>query len=131
MNAKQGEVEKWVSKAEEDRFAVVSLFKLEGRPASVVCFHAQQCAEKYLKALLIHGEVNFGRTHDLLELVGRLPATAEPAEGFVDAMRVLNAFSVLPRYPDWEPSESDISAAVEAMELARSFVRKQLGLPPD
>jgi len=131
MNGKAAEVEKWVGKAEEDRFAVMNLCAIEGRPPSVICFHAQQCAEKYLKALLIHEEVEFGKTHDLLELVGKLAAAAEFGEGFVDAIRVLNSFSVLPRYPDWQPAESDVSAAVEAMDLARSFARKRLGLSPD
>ena len=34
----------------------------------VACFHAQQCAEKYLKAILISRQVAFSKTHDLLLL---------------------------------------------------------------
>lgn len=29
------------------------------------CFHAQQCAEKYLKALLQEAAIPFGKTHNL------------------------------------------------------------------
>jgi len=128
MNVKGQQVEKWVRKAEEDRLAVISLFKLEIKPSSVICFHAQQCAEKYIKALLIHKKTQFGRTHDLLELVKNLPESIGIADDLMRAIRLLNSFSVLPRYPDWEPTESDVSSAVEAMEVVRNFARSLLGI---
>jgi HEPN domain-containing protein len=34
-----------------------------------ICFHAQQCAEKYLKALLEGQIIVFRKTHDLVELL--------------------------------------------------------------
>lgn len=42
-------VQEWVAKAENDLLAATLLLKL-GRqaPADAICFHAQQCAEKYL-----------------------------------------------------------------------------------
>src|ERR1035441_6136638 len=41
----------WVAKAEEDYLAALDLARRRKRPLwSGVCFHAQQCAEKYLKA---------------------------------------------------------------------------------
>ena len=44
----------WVEKAEHDlRNAEYVLTLAERRPFDTVCFHCQQCAEKYLKALLI------------------------------------------------------------------------------
>ncbi len=36
-----------------------------------VCFHAQQCAEKYLKAQLQESGIRFGKTHDLTLLLWR------------------------------------------------------------
>jgi HEPN domain-containing protein len=39
---------------------------------SVVCFHAQQAVEKSLKALLFVHQIEFRRTHDLLELANLL-----------------------------------------------------------
>lgn len=67
-------VRDWVAKAENDLFAAAHLLKL-GRqsPTDVICFHAQQCAEKYLKALLVFNGVDFPRTHDLDLLMRRLP----------------------------------------------------------
>lgn len=44
----------WVNKAEND-LAAAALTLKAGRkaPADTVCFHAQQCVEKYVKALLV------------------------------------------------------------------------------
>ena len=64
------DVRDWVAKAEED-FAVVRTLSRTRRPVlnDAVCFHAQQCAEKYLKALLTRDHVAFPKTHDLLDLL--------------------------------------------------------------
>jgi HEPN domain-containing protein len=43
-------------------------------PFDTVCFHAQQCAEKYLKALLLQAGSEPPKTHDLRLLLQRLPA---------------------------------------------------------
>lgn len=55
----------WINKAEGD-YAVM---EREGRVRKHpnfdgVCFHAQQCAEKYLKAWLIEADIDFPKTHD-------------------------------------------------------------------
>ena len=47
-------VRQWVERAEEDLVNAEHTLTLEENcPVGTVCFHAQQCAEKYLKALLI------------------------------------------------------------------------------
>jgi len=40
----------------------------ENCPYDTICFHAQQCVEKYLKALLTSTHTDFPKTHDLIEL---------------------------------------------------------------
>jgi HEPN domain-containing protein len=42
-----------------------------------ICFHAQQCAEKYLKARLTEANIPFIKTHDLPSLLSQL-AAVEP-----------------------------------------------------
>ncbi len=42
-------------------------------PLDTVCFHVQQCAEKYIKAYLIYCEIDFKKSHDLGELILREP----------------------------------------------------------
>lgn len=44
----------WIKKAEGDLKTAEHALTLKERcPFDTVCFHAQQCAEKYLKALLV------------------------------------------------------------------------------
>jgi HEPN domain-containing protein len=60
----------WVEKAEHDlRNATHTLTLEEDCPFDTVCFHAQQCVEKYLKALLTLRQIEFSKTHDLTELL--------------------------------------------------------------
>jgi HEPN domain-containing protein len=58
----------WVEKAEED-FALARAALRRKKPlVTGACFHAQQCAEKYIKALLVSKGAEFPKTHDLLML---------------------------------------------------------------
>ena len=55
----------WVAKAEEDHLAALDLARRRKRPLwSGVCFHAQQCAEKYLKARMEEAGLPLQRTHE-------------------------------------------------------------------
>ena len=97
-------IRRWIAKAEEDLLAAECLFKL-GRhsPLGLVGFHAQQCAEKYLKALLLQEGQAIPRVHDLNTLVLLVPRTRilglKPAE-----LSGLSRYVIEGRYPDeWEP----------------------------
>jgi HEPN domain-containing protein len=60
------EVARWTEKAEHDFLAAEYAMDLAGEGLTeIVSFHCQQCAEKYLKALLLYRGVTFPRTHDL------------------------------------------------------------------
>ena len=57
-------VREWFSKAENDlKNASLALAAGADCPTDTVCFHAQQCVEKYLEALLVFRAVPFPRTH--------------------------------------------------------------------
>ncbi len=60
----------WVTKADSEiRGALNNVIAAD--PAwDVVCFHAQQAAEKYLKAFLVARSESPPRTHDLGALLG-------------------------------------------------------------
>ncbi|HZF41749.1 MAG TPA: HEPN domain-containing protein [Blastocatellia bacterium] len=63
------ETVEWVQKAEGDWNAANQLNRVRKDPNyDGVCFHCQQCAEKYLKARLEEAGITFARTHDLLVL---------------------------------------------------------------
>jgi HEPN domain-containing protein len=69
----------WVAKAEGD-FDVVMLLIRSRKPSRYdsICFHCQQCVEKYLKACLTESSRRFPKTHDLMTLVD-LAAPIQPA----------------------------------------------------
>ena len=58
----------WIAKAEGDWNSAQRQYRARQRPNDdAACFHAQQCAEKYLKARLEEAVIAFGRTHDLIQ----------------------------------------------------------------
>ncbi len=59
----------WIDKAEGDYRSAGKLLAGESPECDQVCFFAQQCAEKYIKALLNERDRAFPKTHDLKELV--------------------------------------------------------------
>ena len=59
----------WIHKAEEDWHVAQMSYRARKYPSyDATVFHAQQCAEKYLKARLEEAAIGFARTHDLLML---------------------------------------------------------------
>lgn len=52
-------VREWVMKAENDLKNAGHTLKMgEECPTDTICFHAQQCVEKYLKAFLVGKDIN-------------------------------------------------------------------------
>jgi HEPN domain-containing protein len=63
----------WVDKAVGDFATAERESQVKNDPSyDAVCFHAQQCAEKYLKARLQEANIFFGKTHDLSTLLDLL-----------------------------------------------------------
>ena len=108
----------WIAKAEEDLLnAEHTLTLRENCPVSTVCFHAQQCAEKYLKALLACRGIEFPKTHDLVVLFNRFGKESD-LELRMEDIQPLNRYSIEARYPgDWDPI--DMPEATEAVAKAR------------
>jgi len=64
----------WIVKADNDLKTASHTLKMpKGCPTDTVCFHAQQCVEKYLKAFLVWKGIDFPKTHDIEHLVSLLP----------------------------------------------------------
>ncbi len=118
-------VRKWVEKAENDLSTAARTLKPPTAkcPTDTVCFHAQQCVEKYLKALLTWRNLSFPRTHDIAELVARLPQRDRPALTVAES-ETLTRYATVTRYPgDYEPIS--VAEARQAVKIARR-VRKQI-----
>jgi HEPN domain-containing protein len=78
-------------------------------------FHAQQCAEKYLKALLVARGQRFPRTHDLAALHDLCLQSDLQVSIELEQIERLNAYAVQVRYPGDDPT---INEAREAVEIA-------------
>jgi HEPN domain-containing protein len=55
----------WINKAENDCQVAKREFNDKKPVYDAVCFHSQQCAEKYMKALLQENDIYFEKIHDL------------------------------------------------------------------
>jgi HEPN domain-containing protein len=107
----------WISKAEADRHvAQRCLEEARSSPgqADIACFHAQQCAEKYIKAVLVSRGIIFSKIHDLLELVKLMNELKDKLNR--DDLGALNQYSVDSRYPGAFASYAEAEEAVRAME---------------
>ncbi len=114
----------WVLKAENDLKTAACVLGM-GRecPMDNVCFHAQQCVEKYLKAMLVLHATDFPRTHDVEKLVRLLPHGLL-ASWKLEEQRRLTQYATITRYPgDYEPISLD--EARRAVRIARR-VRKEI-----
>jgi HEPN domain-containing protein len=118
----------WVTRAEED-FALARAALRRKQPlASGACFHAQQCAEKYRKALLLSRGADFPKTHDLLLLNNLCSANGILLEIDPRHLNTLTDYAVRTRYPGNDPTPGDAKEAVELTKLVRAFARKFLGV---
>ena len=86
-----------------------------------LCFHAQQAAEKALKAVLVEERVSFGRSHDLAYLLSLLPNTRSIPPLLIE-LPLLNKFAVQFRYPGEIPVV-DARQRKYAVRLAEEAVR--------
>lgn len=126
-----------VSKAADDLYVARRLAADPEAPGWILGFHAQQAAEKSLKAVLALHRIEYPRTHNLamlLELVRRA-GVAPPPDG--DELARLIPFGVAARYElalDTAPIALDRRWTVEAGERtlrwAQEAVDRSAGAPP-
>jgi HEPN domain-containing protein len=117
-------VKEWIAKAEGDFSVACRERRVRKSPNwDAVCFHCQQCMEKYLKALLIHFGVTPPKTHDLLLLDGLLKPVCERWSWPEEELRLLTHASVVYRYPG---ETADQSEAIDAIKIAQNIRKKLL-----
>ena len=119
----------WLIKADRD----INLAKLaQSQMAEVtdlICYHCQQAAEKYLKALVVRDRLPLRKTHDLEELLDIL----SPVESAIDnehynhAIR-LKIYAVGIRYPSrfGDPTGAEALDALSSAVFFQNFAKKIL-----
>jgi HEPN domain-containing protein len=86
------------------------------------CFEAQQAAEKAIKAVLIHRDIEFPFIHNLLTLLKLLEDSGEYIPPTVQQAEDLTPFAVLTRYPGADPvSQSEYEDAVTIAETVLTW----------
>jgi len=117
----------WISFADEDLVLANYALKMPGiRSYRLIAFHAQQCAEKYLKAYLVYHDIDFPYTHDIRKLL-KLCGNAIWIETIKNA-EDLTPFAVTTRYPmlDEKVTENEAVEAVNLASRVRQVVRSTL-----
>lgn len=123
----------WLSLADEDLDLASHAFGLGARsPYRLIAYHAQQCAEKCLKAFLVCHKVDFPYTHNIRRLLEFCGQQASWAQTLKDADG-LTAYAITARYPgeSEEVTEAEAKRAIELAQKVRQQVQtalRQLGV---
>jgi HEPN domain-containing protein len=109
----------WVAKAEGDFAMLEREARARKNPNyDGLCFHAQQCAEKYLKARLYEAGIDPPKSHDLISLLEQLLSVEPQWEIYRRDLGYLTDFAVTFRYPG---IFADRQTAMEARKRCRAF----------
>ena len=112
----RAEARRWFAIVEEDIDVAIAAARLSRLGASA--YHAQQAAEKLIKALLVLAAEPFRRTHDLDDLAARLLTVYPQFALQAEAMRHLSIWGIAYRYPGLEDAPEPLP---ELEELERTI----------
>jgi HEPN domain-containing protein len=105
-------VREWIAKAEGDFSSATRESRARRNPNyDAACFHAQQCIEKLMKALLIQGGKTFLKTHDLVILSEAVAGRGVVCIASVAELRFLTRAAVAFRYPGEAATRTDARQA--------------------
>jgi HEPN domain-containing protein len=118
----------WIAKADEDIEAADLCLGAGDRMANVAAFHAQQAAEKLLKALIATAGIEPPRVHDLMEL-NDLAVDAAPDIGRLsESIEAITPWAILTRYPTHgdtpPPTPVEVADALALVKQLRALVAK-------
>lgn len=116
---------RWLQFAQEDLRIIPVLIKEEA--FGMACFHAQQAAEKALKAFVVHHDQSIPKVHHLGELLAAVQAIAPDFKRFETKTLTLDQYYVPTRYPDALPgSRADGQPKLTDAKSALVFVTELL-----
>ena len=121
-------VAEWVSKVEGDFLTAGRELRARKSPNyDAVCFHSQQCAEKYLKAVLQENDKRIPKIHFLLELLAMILKSDGSYEFLKADLEVLEDYAVRFRYPGDLADKERAQAAYASTGIVREFIKQKLG----
>lgn len=118
--------QEWFQKADEDINVAERLICDEGFAISI-CFHVQQCIEKYLKGFLTYHGIEFQRTHELEVILLECVQVDGLFRQWLTSIIGMTEYAVAVRYPGGRnPSEQEARIAVATARRVRDFVLERL-----
>jgi HEPN domain-containing protein len=118
----------WVKKAEQDYVIAQQSSRSDVPVHDGVCFHCQQCAEKYLKRLLEELGLVVTKIHDLEVLLIALKPHHPTLWSLRRGLIFLTDFAVGTRYPGKNASRRQAGAALRWADRVRTLARALLGI---
>lgn len=121
-------IKQWLDKARQDEETFILIRNYAPDLVDTAAFHAQQCVEKWLKALWMIRGLEIRKTHDLLVLLDYLVDYYPEldTDSCYQFARMLNAYSVEIRYPIHEGKilifSPDLDRTAEAIHHFRQIV---------
>jgi HEPN domain-containing protein len=117
--------QEWVDKAEGDFATAQRELQVQEMPNyDAVCFHSQQCVEKYLKACLQEENIAFNRIHDLSRLLDLLLPVEPRWEALRPTLEVLTAYAVEFRYPGISANQELGTQSFQDCVTIRQIIRQ-------
>jgi HEPN domain-containing protein len=119
----------WIKKANEDLKIALDELNTQDPASSAICFHAQQCVEKYLKAFLIYNGKPIRKTHNITAIIKDCTDLDKSFEYLFELEAdELTKYAVEVRYGEEEyfPSVDEAREAVEIAKKVKEFVLKKL-----
>ena len=118
-----------LAKARDDEVLIEEIISKERIRDEIIGFHAQQAAEKLLKALLMARNIPYRKTHDLRELIDLITDHDIQFPESLMEIRTLSPFAVEFRYdylPLEEESPFDRQKALEMVRDLRKWVEGEM-----
>lgn len=123
------EVKKWITKAENDLKTAKDELATKEPATDTVCFHAQQCVEKYLKAFLVFQQKDFRKTHNIAEILSLCIETDSEFQKLQEIkVQELTIYATELRYPEffYNPTIEEAKKAIAIAQKVKTFVLRKL-----
>lgn len=120
--------EAWLFQAQNDLKSAKKLIEGDAAILDTSVYHAQQCAEKALKAYLSFKHQPVRRTHDVEFLVELCSDFDESFRQLIDDAKILSPYNAAFRYPDivLEPDREDVLEAIEKAGIILDFAGRKI-----
>lgn len=121
------ETKRWLAYAQQDINVAQELLAADNNYTNAVCYHAQQAAEKALKAGLIFAQIDFPFVHDLTVLKNLLPIDWQTRQDAIN-LNTLTSWATASRYPGItpEPTEADARQAQQQAERVIGLIQMDI-----